>query len=57
MRAGPVIIPAEPFLYGFCAIGRVPAQDTVPNLIPRLLKFHFRNELPVPSLAFHEGRK
>ena len=37
------------------AIGRVPAQDTVPNLIPRLLKFHFRNELPVPSLAFHEG--
>jgi hypothetical protein len=37
-------------------IGRVLAQDTVPNLISRLLKFHFRNELPVPSLAFHEGR-
>jgi hypothetical protein len=51
-----MIIPAEPFLMG-SAIGRVLAQDTVPNLIPRLLKFHFRNELPVPSLAFHEGRK
>ena len=27
------------------------------NLISRLSKFHFRNDLSVPSLTFHEGRK